>query len=722
MRLLKRSTMQFEEFPDISAAPPYAILSHTWGKKEVSFQDFQNDRAREMDGYTKIIGCCKQTVLDGLEFVWIDTCCIDKTSSSELSEAINSMYLWYESAYICYAYLADVSGSMDHQTWSVEFAQSRWFTRGWTLQELLAPSKLVFFDRHWQTIGTKAEMQTQISHITGIPDHILDAGSEDPVSPSPLAPSIAMRMSWASKRQTTRIEDMAYCLMGIFGVNMPLLYGEGRNAFTRLQHEILRSSDDHSIFAWRSDVPGKETGLLARSPTDFTFASAVCSNQHFTQDSPYSITNFGLHIQLPLKPLIPDRTFLASLNCSLVGRECYLQIYVLKKTATHFVRIWPSIFEVFDYPSPHRPVPMLQYIYVKENDFPNFGGRNKYLDLHEGTRNTIRSSYFLTTLPSREHGFVLKAVYPNDWTDELEEGGRLDIGTAKILIFQRETEESFAIVLGCNHTHDLWCDFPKFIDGKLYRSKGLKESFLRQLHHSYKLEGKTRSKSFFQLDSESSIDMKGGNTCRGQLPSITIRRSTYLSEHIFGYIQKRRYCIGIDIHGNKIPSPKAPLRQRQPHFVYSVNLVSTGNYEVVGFDPPYAWDIHMDPYQLSFTSDGDSGGIRLRQSPWTQETGRSEVVMTLRQQGHDIYVAFTRAQEGQGPSADRKIEDLYCLPDLRWESICIVAIVEIVAGFPSISHLYETPKPNYMAKQLKFGVKFGVQALMPTSSWHLCGF
>ena len=717
MRLLKISTMQLEEFPDISAAPPYAILSHTWGEEEVSFQDFQSNRAHEMYGYTKIVSCCDQAVSDYLDFVWIDTCCIDKTSSSELSEAINSIYLWYESAYICYAYLADVSSTKDHYTWPVEFAESRWFTRGWTLQELLAPSKLVFFDQLWLTIGTKAEIQTQISHITGIPDHILHADSEDQVSPSPLAPSIAMRMSWASKRQTTRIEDMAYCLMGIFGVNMPLLYGEGRNAFTRLQHEILRSSDDHSIFAWRSDVPGKETGLLARSPDDFTFASEVCSNQYFTQDSPYSMTNFGLHIQLPLKPLIPDRIFLASLNCSLVGRECYLQIYVLKKTATHFVRIWPSIFEVFNYPSPHRPVPMLQYMYVRENIFPNFGGRDKYLDLHEETENIIDPSYFLMTLPSRKHGFVLKA-YPDHWTDELEEGGRLDIGTAKILIFQRETKESFVIVLGSNYTHGLWCDFPDFIDGIHYRSKGLKESSLRELHHSYKLEGKTGSKSFFKLDSESSIDMKGGNTYRRQHPSIIIRRSTYLSEHGLGYIQKRRYCIGIDIHGKKIPRPKAPLRRPQPRFVYSVIFVSTGQYAVVGFDPPYAWDIHTDPYQLSFTSDGDSGRIRLRHHLRRPETGRSEVVMTLRQQGYDIYVAFTRAQEDLEPLADREIGDLYCIPDLKSEPENIVAIVRFVAGFPYMSHLYETPKPNYMAKQLKFGVKFGVQALMPTSSWY----
>ena len=214
----------------MSVIPKYAILSHTWGKEEVSFQDFQSPTAKCMVGHSKIIGCCDEARAAGLTYVWIDTCCIDKTSSSKLSEAINSMYVWYEIAEVCYAHLADLPGSIDGKASplaSAAFTRSRWFTRGWTLQELLAPSNVVFYSQDWAMIGTKSSLRNEISKITSIPVEVLSKDSR-------FEASIAMRMSWASKRYTTRIEDMAYSLMGIFGVNMPLLYGEGHNAFARL--------------------------------------------------------------------------------------------------------------------------------------------------------------------------------------------------------------------------------------------------------------------------------------------------------------------------------------------------------------------------------------------------------------------------------------------------------------------------------------------------------
>ncbi|KAF1970589.1 HET-domain-containing protein [Bimuria novae-zelandiae CBS 107.79] len=236
--------------------PPYAILSHTWGAdtEEVTLEDLANGTGKDKPGYAKIRFCGEQARLDTLQYFWIDTCCIDKRSSAELSEAINSMYRWYQGANVCYAYLADVPSK-------TKFSGSKWFTRGWTLQELIAPSKVIFLDEEWNKLGTKTSLRQSVSDCTGIPGGVLsDSDSLENVS-------IAQRMSWAAKRKTTRLEDRAYCLMGIFGINMPLLYGEGERAFLRLQEEIMRISDDHSLFAWRSS--DNRGGLLATSPDSF---------------------------------------------------------------------------------------------------------------------------------------------------------------------------------------------------------------------------------------------------------------------------------------------------------------------------------------------------------------------------------------------------------------------------------------------------------------------
>src|ERR1700733_11317378 len=199
---------------------------------------------------------------DGFHYIWIDTCCIDKASSAELSEAINSTYRWYHESGVCYAYLADVPPNAVDD----EFAKSRWFTRGWTLQELIAPSTVIFLGKEWQKMGTKSSRQRIISEVTGIPTNILLGGDLERTS-------IAQKLSWASKRETTRVEDIAYCLMGIFGINMPMLYGEGERAFIRLQEEIMKVSDDHSLFAWESfDNRG---GLLATSSAAFSNSSEI---------------------------------------------------------------------------------------------------------------------------------------------------------------------------------------------------------------------------------------------------------------------------------------------------------------------------------------------------------------------------------------------------------------------------------------------------------------
>ncbi|KAE8163564.1 heterokaryon incompatibility protein-domain-containing protein [Aspergillus tamarii] len=309
MRLLNVHTLLLEEFNE-SKAPPYAILSHTWGDDEVSFDDIQgtSDKYTKKTGYEKIHKTCNQAIYDDLEYAWIDTCCIDKSSSAELSESINSMFRWYEKAETCYAFLDDVP--------DISFRKSRWFTRGWTLQELLAPRNVTFFGYDWSFIGTRTGLIEEISKATGIDRMFLcdhDSGHGDGEQFPSLSihkASIAARMSWASSRKTTRLEDMAYCLFGLFDVNMPLIYGEGQKAFLRLQEEIMKRYNDHSIFAWNiqeqprsaneSDGNVSRTRILALSPAAFSGCGSIISFPSYSRSSPFSVTNQGLQIRLPI--------------------------------------------------------------------------------------------------------------------------------------------------------------------------------------------------------------------------------------------------------------------------------------------------------------------------------------------------------------------------------------------------------------------------------------
>ncbi|KAH7145549.1 heterokaryon incompatibility protein-domain-containing protein [Dactylonectria estremocensis] len=250
MRLLNIHTLKLENF--LGDVPPYAILSHTWGNGEVTLQDMDRSDLAQKPGWTKIVGFCKAVVKffpEPLEYVWVDTCCIDKTSSAELSEAINAMFRWYQLAQCCFAYLEDVSHGASGPVGDV-FEASRWFTRGWTLQELLAPRAVDFFDREWNFLGSRNELASRISTRTGVDEETLLGGDLS------LA-SVAQRMSWAAGRHTTRLEDMAYCLLGIFSISMTMLYGEGESAFIRLQEEIIKEYDDHSIFAWDASTSSR---------------------------------------------------------------------------------------------------------------------------------------------------------------------------------------------------------------------------------------------------------------------------------------------------------------------------------------------------------------------------------------------------------------------------------------------------------------------------------
>jgi hypothetical protein len=225
--------------------PPYAILSHTWNDgQEVTFDNLKNlDNAQDIDGqssegYRKLRFCAQQARRDGLDYFWVDTCCIDKSNSSELQEAINSMFRWYQHAARCYVYLSDVEQNTLDNNGELAFKQSRWFTRGWTLQELLAPKSVEFFSSKGARLGDKESLRHIIQEITGIP---IDALQGSLLSDF----TVSERFSWAENRQTTREEDKAYCLLGIFSIYMSLIYGEGKdNAIKRLQKKVQEASED----------------------------------------------------------------------------------------------------------------------------------------------------------------------------------------------------------------------------------------------------------------------------------------------------------------------------------------------------------------------------------------------------------------------------------------------------------------------------------------------
>ncbi|KAL2066374.1 hypothetical protein VTL71DRAFT_2445 [Oculimacula yallundae] len=290
MWLINVKTMKLEQFFG-SAIPRYAILSHTWEEEEVLFHEFELPSATEKKGYEKIRKTCSKAKRHGFEYAWVDTCCIDKRSSAELSEGINSMYQWYQDAGRCYTYLSDLepsasSVSLEH------LANCRWFERGWTLQELIAPNDLCFYDKTWTFIGNKKDLATKLESITSISiDALLGKITLKEYS-------IAVKMSWAANRKTTRIEDLAYCLLGIFDVGIPLLYGEGERAFVRLQEEIIRRSNDFTIFGWRSqhqnNVPGQ---LFAPSPASFAKCGNLERYSSRSLDIEFVLTNKGLRIE-----------------------------------------------------------------------------------------------------------------------------------------------------------------------------------------------------------------------------------------------------------------------------------------------------------------------------------------------------------------------------------------------------------------------------------------
>ncbi|KAI0180550.1 heterokaryon incompatibility protein-domain-containing protein [Hypoxylon sp. FL1284] len=306
----------------------FAILSHRWIKGDdeefydIVYEDIvegliENPGPKQA-GYDKLIGACRQAKLDGHKHIWIDSCCFDKRNTAEQSEAINSMFSYYQIATMCYAYLTDLPNNPFDAHFGPSFANHEWFERGWTLQELIAPKEVKFFtdmvvdgkrdSQRWYYLGRKTEMCNILSRATGIDASILSHERQV---------SVAKRMSWAAKRTTFKVEDRAYCMMGLFDVSMPMLYGEGEKAFIWLQEEIMKDSSDESLFAWRNGDAhaDDQAGLLATSPDMFADSGHIVDYYDWEPRVPYYKTNRGLQITLYLR-YVEKSLYLATLNCT----------------------------------------------------------------------------------------------------------------------------------------------------------------------------------------------------------------------------------------------------------------------------------------------------------------------------------------------------------------------------------------------------------------------
>jgi hypothetical protein len=305
---------------------------------------------RRKEGFKKLQGACDRALQDGLSYIWIDTCCIDKDSSAELSEAINSMYKWYKDSSVCYVYLHDIAHDIDQNDLVSALDGAEWFKRGWTLQELIAPATVFFFAKNWSRIGSKATWVSPLHEITHIRKEVLLG--------IPYEPSIAETMSWAVGRKTQKIEDRAYSLMGLFKIHMAIIYGEGEKAFRRLQLEIMKSSDDQTIFAWQDslDYPhlSRRRGLLASTPDVFVRGSPSplvniehsrfvhCLTASWRSSSfrdlehGYVIRNGSIHMTLPMKQ--DGDSWLAVLKCKTEDQELPYGIYLHEMPDSTFLR------------------------------------------------------------------------------------------------------------------------------------------------------------------------------------------------------------------------------------------------------------------------------------------------------------------------------------------------------------------------------------------------
>lgn len=362
MRLIDTRTGELKEYTG-TMVPRYVALSHRWTDDEVTFKDYIKGRRTGSLGHQKILAFQEVARSRGIHLIWIDTVCIDKRSSSELTEAINSMYRWYENCVECYAYLSDVRGTEETPLWRLE--SSVWFTRGWTLQELVAPKRVRFYSRDWAEIGfcgysleLRRDLTYEVSEITSIPVEVLR--SDVLVHHR----SLAERISWLRRRTTTREEDMAYCAMGLLGINMPLLYGEGSRAWNRLQDEINRTTNDESIFTWTGTSsrwpPFAVVPIVAPSASSFSDhkTGRIADSTFRFPRLPWTMTNQGLELRLkagtahkiavgPRSTRGLGRTMLIiPLNCYFetptMGITGFLVLVLVSQPCGHFDRIITS--------------------------------------------------------------------------------------------------------------------------------------------------------------------------------------------------------------------------------------------------------------------------------------------------------------------------------------------------------------------------------------------
>ncbi|KAI0012826.1 HET-domain-containing protein [Xylariaceae sp. FL0662B] len=454
---LKLVEKRANETPNIK----YAILSHTWEDDEVIFEDIESGRANyasletpaALASLSKLLGACVQADNDGFAYIWIDSCCIDKRSSAELSEAINSMFAWYQDATICYAFLLGAPNELKTTESKTKFAKNRWFTRGWTLQELLAPAEVIFFSGvsgDWVPIGEKRLSCGLLADITGIDIDIL-------LGDRPLtSASVARRMSWAAKRVTTRPEDSAYCLLGIFSVQMPMLYGEGKvKAFLRLQEEIMKDSDDQSLFAWLDlNLPLEErVGLLATEPSCFLLSGDVMPYQDWEPRAPYTVTNRGLRIDLRLTAR-SDGEYVAALDCPVppdYKDSSFLAIYLRKLSDSdeQYARVRAGQFASVTQRG------RLQTVYVRQKpQAPSPEGvfPHHFIQLRAGPPTEIYKVVRILFLKSGNNTPWPTKISARDWIprkwpvlfEVLREAARPSVA----IVFEREDGKRLAVLIG----------------------------------------------------------------------------------------------------------------------------------------------------------------------------------------------------------------------------------------------------------------------------------
>ncbi|KAL8856242.1 MAG: hypothetical protein Q9178_007159 [Gyalolechia marmorata] len=574
MRLLHVSTFRLESFID-EECPPYAILSHTWGKEETTLQEVQlaetvsslSSAKRCLavgvlpgnlpyeEGVWKIAGCAFRAETDGFEYIWCDTCCIDKTNSTELSEAINSMYEWY-SGQLCYAYLED-GPSQDRWDSTVKdllFSKSRWFTRGWTLQELIAPSSVVFFNATWHPIGTRLDYRDVISKTTNIDIDVLDGQD-------PLRCSIANRMSWASRRQTTRIEDLAYCLMGLFGVNMPLIYGEKRRAFLRLQTEIMKISEDHSLFAWKlprrvamGEIP--RSGLLASQPACFSgFRNFAPFSPHDGDDSipPFSMTSRGVNINLSMAKAdsrqfgLSDRSevFFAVFNCQdTTDTRVPYWVFLIRESRGSFRRY---------HQNRNYSAGELELIVRKATQNTIYVAQNDCVAQNEDTRTQWAFTFYIAELDEELSGLsLLLEVYPNpqrqstlswDPKERRLDYSKLVPGLAAAVYVGDENGRGKMLLIGLDskwHPRHVFHEVPGtnivFLEGSVMDPKSPK---IGQYWTTWNITFSSGRSS-----SETILDLGYWSTIRGESPESNKRKWSQAwtkDEWMIGSVNKKRW-------------------------------------------------------------------------------------------------------------------------------------------------------------------------------------